>query len=157
MILCRLCELSAAISVGNALEDKVGNVRTYAYIRVVGDEETIRELQHRTDVAGAEIRKLKAKKRNELLWSWVTAKAYVDSENPENDLRALLHRYRSTFPSIKSYSGKDVKVFFEVVMEHKPHDKPVGLYLSAETISLLCELGASLDNDVSYQPLEQGG
>lgn len=130
---------------------------TYAYFRVVGDEPTIQEIHRRTNVAGAGVRKLKAKKGDDFWWSWSIERVFIDSENPDEDLKALLRRHRPIFPIIRSYMGNDVSIYFEVVMQHKPNDKPVGLFLSAETISLLNELGAALSNDVEHQMTDVAG
>ena len=52
------------------------------------------------------------------------------------------------FPSIKKYEGPETDVYLEIVTRYKENEDPRGLYLSAEAISLLNELGAALDNDV---------
>ena len=126
-------------------------MRCYAYFRVVGDEATVQEIHRRTNVAGAEVRKLKAKKGDDFWWNWNIERISIDGENPDKDLKALLYRHRPIFPIIKSYASDDVSIYFEVVMEPETDDKPIGLFLSAETISLLDELGAELSNDIEPQ------
>jgi hypothetical protein len=131
--------------------DQGGEMLTYAYFRVVGDEETIQEIHRRTIVAGARVRKLKAKRGGDFWWNWSIERVFIDGDNPDEDLKEMLRKHRQIFPIIKSYMGNDVSIYLEVVMKYAPDDKPVGLFLSVETISLLSELGAALSNDIEPQ------
>jgi hypothetical protein len=49
---------------------------------------------------------------------------------------------------IKRHDGPETDIYLEVVTQYQEGDAPEGLYLSAETILLLSEMGAAPDNDV---------
>ena len=52
------------------------------------------------------------------------------------------------FPIIQKHRGPETEIYLEVVTRYDEHDNPLGMYLSAETLKLLGELGAALDIDV---------
>ena len=52
------------------------------------------------------------------------------------------------FPIIKRWLGPETDVYLEVVTQYEKGEEPRGLYLSAETVLLLSEMGGAFDNDV---------
>jgi len=126
-------------------------MRIQAYLRVLGDEATIRAIHRETKVSKASIKQLKARKgmtRDDTWWNWQTARTPIDIENPDDGIRVLLSRYRPIFPLIRKHSGPDTDIYLEIVTQYDENEDPHGLYLSAETVQLLSELGGALDNDV---------
>ena len=126
-------------------------MRIEAYLRVLSDEATIRAIHRETKVPKANIKQLKAGKDaipNDTVWNWQTARIPIGIENPDGEIRALLSEYRPIFPIIREHSGPDTDIYLEIVTQYDENEDPHGLYLSAETIQLLSELGGALDNDV---------
>jgi|GEM_PF-2284439 len=126
-------------------------MRIEAYLRVVSDEATVRALHEETDVPGARIEKLKAPREgtaNDYWWNWQTMRVRLDEDDVDRGVKALLEQYRSFSPAIKKHRGAEADIYLEVVTYCEEDERPRGLYLSAESISLLNELGAALDNDV---------
>ena len=126
-------------------------MRIEAYLRVLSTEATIRELHRETNVPEAIIEQLKAPRdagRDEMLWNWRTQRVSIDTNNPDDGLRALLLTHRPIFPIIKRHQGPDTDIYLEVVTRYEDGEEPQGLYLSAETVLLLSEMGGALDNDV---------
>jgi hypothetical protein len=80
-------------------------------------------------------------------WNWQTEPTPIDPDNPDVGLRALLQAHRSIFPFIKSVD-EEVDIYLEMVTRYEDGEEPQGLYLSAETVQLLGEMGGALDNDV---------
>jgi hypothetical protein len=121
-----------------------------AYIRVVSHESAVGAIHSETNLPGATMKQLKARKGNgnSFWWNWETARTAIDSDTPDEGLRILLSKHRSVFPVIRKQSGPECDIYLEVVTEYQKGDEPRGLYLSSETIALLNELGAALDNDV---------
>lgn len=74
----------------------------------------------------------------------------IDTNNPDDGLRALLLAHRPIFPIIKRHQGPETDIYLEVVTRYEEGEEPHGLYLSAETVQLLSEMGGALDNDVVY-------
>jgi hypothetical protein len=64
-----------------------------------------------------------------------------------------LQGHRAFFEDIERYRGPEADTYLELVTYHRENEEPQGLYLSSETISLLSELRASLDNDCVYDVL----
>jgi hypothetical protein len=81
-------------------------------------------------------------------WNWRTQRVPIEVSNPDHGLRELLLAHKSIFPIIKRHEGPETDIYLEVVTQYEKGDAPEGLYLSAETILLLSEMGAALDNDV---------
>ncbi len=125
------------------------SVSYHAYLRVVNDEATIRQLQFETNIPSAVIKPLKARREGtkEVWWHWHTEKVDLDPADIDSGVKALLERYRPFFADIKKYRGPDADTYLELVTYHRENEEPQGLYLSPETILLLGELGAALDND----------
>jgi hypothetical protein len=71
----------------------------------------------------------------------------VDADDPDDGLKALLSKHRQIFPVIRKYKG-EADIYLEVVTQYEKGEDVRGLFLSAETILLLSELGGALDNDV---------
>jgi hypothetical protein len=76
-----------------------------------------------------------------------TALIDFDLNDENRGVKALLIQCRPLLPSIKKHQGPGIDVILEVVGRFKEHDRPEGLYLSAEVISLLNELGGELEYD----------
>ena len=122
-----------------------------AYFRVVGDESTIRTIEKETNLSNASIKQLKAPldaHTEERCWAWQTSRVPIDIDDPDKGLRALLRSHTSVFPTLRKHAGPDADVYLEVVTRYEGGEEPRGLYLSAETIQLIGEMGGAFDNDV---------
>jgi hypothetical protein len=130
-------------------------MRYQVYLRVVNDEATIRQLHLETNIPGAVIKPLKARREEtkEVWWYWHTEKVNLDPADIDSAVKAVLKRYRPFFGDIKKYRGPHADTSLELVTYHRENEEPQGLYLSPETILLLGELGAALDNDCVYDVL----
>lgn len=129
---------------------EVRAVRVEAYLRVVGDEATIRLIHAETNLPNATIRRLKARRGTsdeEMWWNWQTERTPLEVDNLDDGLKALLQAHRSIFPAIKKHHAR-TDIYLEVVTQYEEGEEPQGLYLSAETVQLLSEMGGALDNDV---------
>ncbi len=114
-----------------------------AYIRILGSEEQIRALQNHANLPDATVKETKGR-----LWNYETQRVPINSEDLDDGLKALLRRYRPFFSAIRAHCNSDADVYLEVITKYEPNEEPRGLFLSVETISLLSELGAAVDNDV---------
>jgi hypothetical protein len=120
-----------------------------AYLRILSNEATIRALHSETDVAHASIKQVKAP--NDMWWQWQTQRVPVDVDSPDDGLRALLLAHKPIFPIIKRHQGPETDIYLEVVTHYGRGEEPRGLYLSAETVLLLSEMGGAFDNDVESE------
>jgi hypothetical protein len=130
-------------------------MKVEAYIRILGSEARIRALQSAVNVPDASIKETKAPvggALNTRYWNWATKLVPINSENQDEELKALLLLYRPLFSTIRAQCDCDTDVYLEVITKYEPQEDPRGLFLSAETISLLSELGAAVDNDVYKCP-----
>jgi hypothetical protein len=122
-----------------------------AYLRVLSTENTIRALHNETNVPNASIKELKAR-RDEAdsgrWWNWQTPQVPIDIDKPDDGLRALLLTHKPILPLIRRCEGPETDIYLEVVTHYERGDEPRGLYLSAETILLLSEMGGAFDHDV---------
>ena len=126
-------------------------MRIYAYLRILSNETTIRALHNETDISQASIQQLKARRGtvgDDRWWNWETERVPIDNDNPDDALRALLLAHRPIFPIIKKHQGPETDIYLEVVTQYEQGEEPRGLYLSAETVLLLSEMGGAFDNDV---------
>ena len=126
-------------------------MRIEAYLRILSDEARIRSIYTETNLPNASIKRLKARRgasSEEMWWNWQTEKTSVDVEKPDDGLRALLEAHRPIFVIIKKHRGPETDIYLEVVTQYEEGEEPQGLYLSAETVQLLSEMGGALDNDV---------
>jgi hypothetical protein len=98
----------------------------------------------------ASIKKLKARRSTvgDDWWNWQTDPVPIDVENPDDGFRALLLAHKPILPIIKRHQGPETDIYLEVVTQYEKGEEPRGLYLSAETILLLSEMGGAFDNDV---------
>lgn len=142
---------------------EVSIMRVEAYLRVVGDEATIRAIHTETNLPNASIKRLKARRgdsEEDMWWNWRTERTPIDANNPDAGLGALLQFHRSIFPIIKKHK-EEADIYLEVVTQYDEGEEPQGLYLSAETVQLLSEMGGALDNDVvvtvAGKPRDAGG
>ncbi len=123
-------------------------MRVDAYLRAVGDEDTIRKLHAETAIPNASIKCLKAKSANgKFEWHWQTRTEEIGLDDADGELRALLLAHRSVSAIIKKYSGQ-ADIYLEIVTRYAANDELTGLFLSPETVQLLGEFGAALDHDV---------
>lgn len=125
-------------------------MRVEAYLRILSDEGTIRAIQRETGTANASIRQTKAKRApggGEVWWNWKTARVAINADGVDAGVKALLLSHRLNFPTFRKYH-RDSDVYLELVTQYEEGEEPSGLFLSAETIQLLGEMGAALDNDV---------
>lgn len=76
----------------------------------------------------------------------------IDIGDPDKGLNELLRAHRSIFPTLKRHAGPEADVYLEVVTRYQEGEEPRGLYLSAETIELIGEMGGAFDNDVFIAP-----
>jgi|SRR5579864_1294818 len=123
-------------------------MRIQAYLRVVSDEATIRAIHKDASIPGATIKQLKAPRGtggDDWWWNWGTEPVNLDLEDVDRGVKALLLQCRPFFPDIRKYPETDI--YLEVVTRYDEGDRPEGLYLSNESISLLSELGGALDYD----------
>lgn len=122
-----------------------------AYLRIVSDEHTIRAIHGDTRLIDASIGPLKARKEpggEGVWWNWQTQRIQIDYENLDGELMTLLETHRPIFLRIREFPGAEIDVYLEIVSHYVEGEEPQGLYLSAETIHLLGEMGCALDNDV---------
>ncbi len=75
----------------------------------------------------------------------------VVAEIPTGQKESHMLVYRSIFPIIKK-NQVETDIYLEVVTQYEEGEEPQGLYLSAETVQLLSEMGGALDNDVMVTP-----
>jgi hypothetical protein len=126
-------------------------MRMYAYLRVLSIEATIRAIQEEAKVPLASIEQLKARRGtagDEMWWNWQTQRVSIDIDNPDDGVRALLLAHKPIFPIIRKYEGLETDIYLEIVTQYEGGEEPSGLYLSAETVLLLSEMGGALDSDV---------
>ncbi len=126
-------------------------MRIQAYLRVLSTEATIRALHSETGIAHASIKETKARRGESgdvVWWNWQTQQVPIDIDNPDDGLRELLLAHKPIFPIIKRHQGLETDVYLEVVTRYERGEEPRGLYLSAETVLLLSEMGGAFDNDV---------
>jgi hypothetical protein len=76
----------------------------------------------------------------------VTAEA--SGFNRSSQTGSLLLAHKPILPIIKRHQGPETDIYLEVVTQYEKGEEPRGLYLSAETIQLLSEMGGAFDNDV---------
>ena len=126
-------------------------MRIHAYLRILSTEATIRALHSETEVAHSSITETKARRGERgdgVWWNWQTPQVPIDIDNPDDGLRELLLTHKPIFPIIKRHQGPETDVYLEVVTRYEQGEEPRGLYLSAETVQLLSEMGGAFDNDV---------
>jgi hypothetical protein len=126
-----------------------------AYLRVLGREETVRAIHEATNRPNAEIKETEAPidpLSKEMWWNWQTSRAPIDIDNTDDGLKKLLLAHRQIFPIIRRFEETDI--YLEVVMQYKEGEEPWGLHLSAETVTLLSEMGGDLDVD-AVTPVEK--
>jgi hypothetical protein len=133
--------------------DLEGNeqMRMQAYLRILSNEATIRALHDEAHIPLASIKQLKARRGNvgdDMWWNWQTQRVSLDIDNPDDGLRTLLLDHKLIFPIIKRHQGPKTDIYLEIVTRYEEGEEPRGLYISAETVSLLSEMGGALDNDV---------
>lgn len=120
-----------------------------AYIRVLSDEATIRRVNGQLNIRDSSIAELKSlRTEGEHWWNWETIHNPIDIDRVDEELRAFLTQYKTIFPVLKGLSPSEADVYLELSTEYQEGEEPSGLYLSSETISLLDEMGAALDNNV---------
>jgi hypothetical protein len=122
----------------------------HAYIRVLGDEDTIQAIHKETNVPNAKIKRLKARRGtlgDDNWWDWGIEPTKLDTDKPDDGIKAILRRYRPIFPAISKHAA-DVDIYVEIVARYSENEEPRGMCLSAETVQLIGELGAAVDIDV---------
>ncbi len=121
-------------------------MRFVAYLRVLNDEATIRQLHEETSIPSSRIEPLKARKEGtkEVWWHWYTARADIDGFDIDTGLKALLERFQPFFANIKKHTGPEADTYHELVTYLGENEEPQGSYLSSETILLLSELGGGV-------------
>jgi hypothetical protein len=126
-------------------------MRIQAYLRILSTEASIRALHSETNLPHASIKETKARRgtvSDDVWWNWQTQQVPIDVENPDDGFRALLLAHKPIFPIIKRWLGPETDVYLEVITQYEKGEEPCGLYLSAETVLLLSEIGGAFDNDV---------
>jgi hypothetical protein len=126
-------------------------MRIEAYLRVVGDEATVRSIHTETNLPNASIKRLKARRdvaSEELCWNWQTERTSIDVGDPDKGLKTFLRAYKPILPIVRKHHGPGTDIYLEVVTQYEGGEEPQGLYLSAETVQLLGEMGGAFDNDV---------
>jgi Domain of unknown function (DUF4279) len=130
---------------------EIGAMKIQAHLSIVSDEATIRAIHEETNLPDASIRRLKARSEgsaDDYRWHWETPRVPIDAENPDEGLKKLLQKYRPIFPAIREHPEEEADIYLQMVTEYNRGEEPQEISLSRETISLLSELGAALDNDV---------
>jgi hypothetical protein len=125
-------------------------MRMQTYLRVVSDETTICSLQREANIPGSTVKQPKSSTGGigeERWWSWQTAIVDLDLNDEDRGVKNLLIQCRPLLLGIKKYQGPATEVILEVVTHYRQKEGSPGLYLSAESISLLSEVGGSLDHD----------
>jgi hypothetical protein len=115
------------------------------------NEATILALHNETHVPEASIEQLKARRGtvgDDIWWNWQTQRVSIDTTNPDDGIRELLLAHRPIFPILKRHRGAETDIYLEAVTQYEKGEEPRGLYLSAETVLLLSEMGGAFDNDV---------
>jgi hypothetical protein len=125
-------------------------MQMHAYIRVCGDESTIRALHDETKLPHATIKQLKAKTRSgdAYCWNWQTERVSINVDDADGELKRFLNSHRRIFPAIKKHRKSETDIYLQIITKYQDGEDLRGLYLSAETIALLGELGGAVDNDV---------
>jgi DNA phosphorothioation-dependent restriction protein DptG len=103
-------------------------MRIEAYLRVLGDEATIRAIHSETNLPNASIKRLKARRGasdEEMWWNWQTERTAIDTDNPDDGLRALLQAHRSIFPIIKK-NQTETDIYLEVVTQYDEGEETSG-------------------------------
>ena len=127
-------------------------MRIEAYLRVLSTEARIRSIYKEANVPNASIKRLKARSGvsdEEMWWNWQTESVTIDIDNTDDGLKELLLAHRQIFPIIRKHEGPETDIYLEVVTRYEEGEEPWGLYLSAETVLLLSELGGALDVDAA--------
>jgi len=125
-------------------------MRMQTYLRVVSDETTICSLQREANIPGSTVKQPKSSTGGigeERWWSWQTAIVDLDLNDEDRGVKNLLIQCRPLLLGIKKHQGPETEVILEVVTHYRQKEGSPGLYLSAESISLLSEVGGSLDHD----------
>lgn len=124
-------------------------MRAEAYLRIVADKATIQAIARKTGPATGRILQTKAKRpaSDETWWNWESARIPVDIDNTDESLKGLLLGHRRNFAAFQEHQA-EVDIYLELVTRCEPGEEPGGLFLSAETIRLLSEMGGALDHDV---------
>ena len=131
-------------------------MRIEAYLSIGSDEDTIRAIHEETNIPDASIRAYpKAKAQwsvtgEDSPWGWGTPPVPLNVDSPDDELKAMLTKYRPIFPIMKKFRGPKTAITLQIVTRYREGEDPRGFYLSAETISLLCEFGGALDNDAVW-------
>ncbi len=121
-----------------------------AYIRVLSDEATIHAIHKETNIRSASVNRLKARRGKlgeDFWWNWGTPYTTIDTDNPDDGIKAMLYAHKPIFPIIRKYVGSNTDAYLEIVVRYAQGDDPLGLCLSAETILLVSELGGAVDID----------
>jgi hypothetical protein len=127
-------------------------MRIEAYLRVLSTEARIRSIYKEANVPNTSIKRLKARRGvsdEEMWWNWQTESVTIDIDNTDDGLKELLLAHRQIFPIIRKHEGPETDIYLEVVTRYEEGEEPWGLYLSAETVLLLSELGGALDVDAA--------
>lgn len=125
-------------------------MRMQTYLRVVSDETTICSLQKEANIPGSTVKQPKSSTGGigeDRWWSWQTAIVDLDLNDEDRGVKNLLIQCRPLLFGIKKHQGPETEVILEVVTHYRQNEGSPGLYLSAESISLLSEVGGSLDHD----------
>ena len=126
-------------------------MRIQAYLRILSTEARIRQLHIETKVPHSSIKETKSRRGtlgDDVWWNWQTQRVSIDIDNPDDGLKELLLAHKPIFPIIKRHQGPETDIYLEIVTQYGKGEEPRGLYLSAETVLLLSEMGAALGNDV---------
>jgi ADP-ribose pyrophosphatase YjhB (NUDIX family) len=124
-------------------------MRIQAYLRVLGDEATVRAIHEETNVHEATVKELKSHTSvvgETRWWNWQTTRMAIDNEDPDQGIKSLLIKHRSIFPAVRKY--RNIDIYLEIIVQYDANEDHQGLYLSSETIALLSELGGALDYDI---------
>ncbi len=125
-------------------------MRIQAYIRVASDAGTVHAVYSELNAAGASITPVRRSSEDadqQPSWIWQTQRVNLDENDVDGGIRDLLQANQRLIPVLQKHRVKEVMVVLQVVTLYGLNDRPAGFHLSAETISLLSDLGAAFDND----------
>ena len=126
-------------------------MRIQIYISIKGDESTIRAIDGEANPSNVCVSSQSPGAAVEHgVWHWSTQPIDAEAGRADrglDDLGEAFLTYRRIFSIISRHRTQGTEVFLEMVREHDP-EGPCGLYLSAETIATLSEIGAGFNETV---------
>jgi hypothetical protein len=123
------------------------------YLRVIGGENSIRTFEKEAAWRPANVSKLKRRavwpqiEAADVSWQWQTEHVEGSVEYIEEVISQFVARIKPLAPCIAKYRSTLEWASLVIVGECTETEIPSGLYLSAQTISSMKDLGVDLDID----------